>query len=51
MALASYGVLEELLVKSGVRTRVTTGLVVEGMLPFPGQCGSTVEESLASQSQ
>ena len=51
VALASYGKLEDLLVKSGVGIPVGTGPVVEGSSPHPCQCSSTVVESLASQSQ
>ena len=50
-ALASYRILEDLLVKSGVWARVGAEPGVESRSPYPNQGGSTVVESLASWSQ
>ena len=48
VALASYILLENLLLKTGVRTFLGTGPTVAGRSHYPCQCGSTVVESLAS---
>ena len=51
VALALYGMSEDLLVKSGVGTRVGAGLAIGGRLLYPIQVGLTVVESLASALQ
>ena len=51
VALASYGLLEELLVESEIGNRGSVGPAVGGRSPYPSQCGSTLEESSASRSQ
>ena len=48
---ASYNMLEDLLVKTGVGTQLGAGTTVPGRSPNPSHCGTTIVETLASRSE
>ena len=51
VALVSYGMLEDLVVESGLENRARGAPVFRGRSFYPSQCGSTVFVSLALRSQ
>ena len=50
LTLASYGMLEHVLLKENVGQSAVPRLRQGGQSPFPNQCGSAVPESVASTS-